>query len=217
MATTKDYARLLLNIIGLASNGYGFSFVLTAFPAEIGYGGIFQFLTIIGLTLATVTFALKVIRFLIPGALGAVYKSIAYIATPMEGLISLLYWPMILYSKDLLQHEEIPFVLPLPLDMSLHLWPAVLLWIDFLVFDVDFQRSKLHVGAIYVFTIFYLGWTSYCFARNGFWAYPFLSEFSTMGRATFFMLCGNVCVVMYEAGKPNFERNVPRLLNGDTH
>ncbi|KAI9270646.1 FAR-17a/AIG1-like protein [Phascolomyces articulosus] len=197
---TKEWTRLLLNVVGLLSNGYGFSFVVGAFPSDIGFGGIFQFLTIIGLTLATITFALKVLRFTVPGALEGVYKHVAYVTTPMEGLISLLYWPMVIYSKDLLQHQEVPFVLPLPLDMSLHLWPAVLLWIDFLVFDVDFQRSKSHILTIYAFTFLYFGWSTYCFTRNGFWVYPFLAEFSTIGRATFFMFCGNVCIAMYEAG-----------------
>ncbi|KAI7850985.1 FAR-17a/AIG1-like protein [Circinella umbellata] len=201
MATTKEWTRLLLNIVGLLSNAYGFSSLTGIFPPDIGFGGLFQFLTIIGLTLATITFALKIIRFVIPNALEDIYKSVAYVTTPMEGLITLLYWPMVIYSKDLLQHQEVPFVLPLPLDMSLHLWPAVLLWIDFLLFDIEFVRSKTHIYVIYIFTLLYLGWSSYCFARNGFWVYPFLAEFSTIGRATFFMLCGNVCIGMYEAGK----------------
>ncbi|KAI9494817.1 FAR-17a/AIG1-like protein [Zychaea mexicana] len=194
MATTKELARLLLNVVGLLSNAYGFSFVVGAFPSDIGFGGIFQFLTIIGLT--SVKLKTKKINHFV-----AIYKHIAYVATPMEGLITILYWPMVLYSKELLQHQEVPFFLPLPLDMSLHLWPAVLLWIDFLAFDVEFVRSKTHIVVIYAFTVWYLGWSSYCFARNGFWVYPFLSEFSTIGRATFFMFCGNVCVAMYEAGK----------------
>lgn len=117
----------------------------------------------------------------------------------MEGLISLLYWPMMLYNRELLMSHEM--VLPLSIDASLHLWPAVLLWLDFLVFDADFQRSRMHVITIYCFTLFYLCWTTYCFSHNGFWPYPFLAEFSTLGRASFYMFCGTACVLMYEAGK----------------
>ncbi|KAI7880392.1 hypothetical protein K492DRAFT_207581 [Lichtheimia hyalospora FSU 10163] len=195
----KPWARLALNIIGFVSNCYGFS-VVGIFPPSIGFGGIFQFLTMIGLSVATLAFALKILRFAVPGALEGPYRHIAYVATPMEGLITLLYWPMVFYSRDLLADQDLPFELPLTLDMALHFWPAVLLWIDFLVFDAEFQRSKAHVLTIYVFTIFYLAWSTYCFSRNGFWVYPFLAEFSTVGRMTFFMCCGNLCAAMYEAG-----------------
>ncbi|ORZ01532.1 FAR-17a/AIG1-like protein [Syncephalastrum racemosum] len=200
MAATNTYGRLVVNIIGLLSNLYGFSFMLNLSSDVLGYGGMFQFLTIIGLTLATIAFAIKIIRFIIPGSLGALYKFVVYVATPMEGLITLLYWPMIFYSKDLLQAEDMPFVLPLSVDMSMHFWPAFLLYVDFFLFDADFERSKTHIGAIYIFTLAYLGWTTLCFSRNGFWVYPFLADFSHMTRAMFFIFCGNVCAVMYEAG-----------------
>ncbi|KAI9313411.1 FAR-17a/AIG1-like protein-domain-containing protein [Dichotomocladium elegans] len=205
--SSKRYARLVLNTLGLASNCYGFSMINGIFPPYIGFGGIFQFLTMIGLALATFAFALKIIRFFVPGALGGLYKYIAYVVTPMEGLISVLYWPMVLYNKELLMNQEVPFALPLHLDMALHLWPAVLLWIDFLVFDVDFVRSRAHVGIIYVFTLVYLAWSTYCFSRNGFWVYPFLGDFSVLGRVTFFMFSGNICVAMYEAGKLKHHAN----------
>lgn len=89
----KPWARLALNIVGFISNCYGFS-VVGVFPPEIGFGGIFQvstmkpngnkddlfialtwiqFLTMIGLSVATLAFALKILRFAVPGALEGNY------------------------------------------------------------------------------------------------------------------------------------------------
>ncbi|KAL1928177.1 hypothetical protein VTP01DRAFT_3093 [Rhizomucor pusillus] len=198
--TTKEWLRFGLNTIGLASNIYGFSFVINALPPAPGFGGIFQFLTMIGLTMATLSFALKVLRSLVPGFLTGLHKTVVYVATPLEGLITLLYWPMIFYSRDMLAHQETPFMLPLVPDMSLHFWPAVVLWADFLIFDIEFQRSKQHVAIIYIFSLVYFFWTWYCFSRNGFWPYPFLAQLSHYARAMLFMFCGNVCIGVYEFG-----------------
>lgn len=117
----------------------------------------------------------------------------------MEGLISVLYWSMILIDPRLLIPDELPRI-PLILDFTLHLFPAVFLWIDFLMFDIEFVRSKAHIILIAVFTLCYFVWSWYCQSVNGYWPYPFLGEFTFWMRAGFFVSSGMLCWGMYEVG-----------------
>ncbi|KAI9029066.1 FAR-17a/AIG1-like protein [Phycomyces nitens] len=190
---------LLLNTVGLYSNVYAFR-SMTKIPFPLGFGGLFQFLTIISLTASTVTFTLQILRFFFPKQLQGAYQTISSLATPMEGLVSLMYWPMMLHSRDLLVPKGSPFDLPLVLDLSLHLWPTVILYIDLFLFNTEYKRSRENVTAIYVFCALYFFWSSYCESVNGFWVYPFLGLFSVPGRAAFFVVCATVCVGIYELG-----------------
>ncbi|KAL0088313.1 FAR-17a/AIG1-like protein [Phycomyces blakesleeanus] len=199
MAKAIHPASLLLNVVGLYSNSYAFKSMLRV-PLPLGFGGLFQFLTIISLTASTITFSLQILRFFFPKPLQGAYQAVSGLATPMEGLVSLMYWPMMLHSRDLLVPKGSPFDLPLILDLSLHLWPAVILYIDLFVFNSEYKRSTHNVTAIYVFCTLYFFWSSYCRSVNGFWVYPFLDFFSVPGRAAFFVVCATVCVGLYELG-----------------
>lgn len=117
----------------------------------------------------------------------------------MEGLISVLYWSMMLMDPHLIIPQDIERI-PLLLDFTLHLFPAVFLWIDFLVFDVQFKRSNSHVVIIYGFALFYFIWSWYCKYVNGYWVYPFLAEFNLPMRIAFFAGSGIFCWGMYEFG-----------------
>ncbi|KAI7899693.1 FAR-17a/AIG1-like protein [Cokeromyces recurvatus] len=193
---------LVLNTIGFLSNVYALRNMNTG-PFEnhyaLGFGGQYQYLTILGLTIATIAFTLKIIRYFIPKFSTVIYEIITNIATPLEGLISVLYWSMMLLDPHLLIPKDLPGI-PLILDCTLHLFPAVFLWIDFLAFDIDFKRSNTHVGMISAFTLFYFAWSWYCQHVNGYWAYPFLAEFTLFMRIGFFVGSGLLCWGMYEIG-----------------
>jgi hypothetical protein len=106
---------------------------------------------------------------------------------------------MMMMDPHLLIPDDI-ILIPLPLDFSLHLFPALFLWVDFLVFDLDFARSNAHVFMIYSFAAFYFVWSWYCQTINGYWPYPFLGDFTDTMRVGFFVGCGSLCWCMYEAG-----------------
>ncbi|KAF1801631.1 FAR-17a/AIG1-like protein [Mucor lusitanicus] len=193
---------LVFNTIGLCSNVYALRNMNSAAfenPYALGFGGQYQYLTILGLATATIAFGLKIIRHFIPSFSPLIYEIVTNIATPLEGLISVMYWSMILIDPHLLIPKDMPGI-PLLLDCTLHLFPAVFLWIDFLAFEVDFKRSNAHVGVIYAFAAFYFCWSWYCYQVNGFWAYPFLAEFSLPMRVAFFAGSGVFCWGMYEFG-----------------
>ena len=118
----------------------------------------------------------------------------------MEGLISVLYWGMIFLDPQLLIPQGVPPI-PMIVDLCLHLFPALFLWIDFLVFNVEFERSTNHVINIYLFSVAYYLWTLYCFSRNEYYAYPFLDKMTTAGRIGFYAASGTTCWIMYEFGR----------------
>ncbi|KAG0179341.1 hypothetical protein DFQ29_002231 [Apophysomyces sp. BC1021] len=191
---------VLLNTIGFVSNLYGLYCVNFVYdnPYAVGFGGHFQYLTIMGLTTATLAFTLKLLRFLVPGILPVTYEVILYLAGPMEGMISLVYWAMFLKDPYLLTPKDIPPI-PMYVDCALHLNPAVLLWVDFLIFNAEFKRSLRHVVAIYGFTTFYYVWSWFCQSQNGYWPYPFLNDFSSAGRLAFYLGCGTLSWIIYES------------------
>lgn len=60
---------------------------------SMGYGWHFQFLTIIGLTLATTTFAFALLADLTKSPrLFLIKNMLSVCSTPLEALISILYW-----------------------------------------------------------------------------------------------------------------------------
>ncbi|ORZ03169.1 FAR-17a/AIG1-like protein [Syncephalastrum racemosum] len=196
-----QWGSLLLNLLGFVSNSialYAANFVYEN-PYAVGFGGHFQYLTIIGLTTATLAFGLKLCRFALPGALPRLHETLSHLAIPVEGSISLLYWTMVLVDPGLLIPEDVPPI-PMILDCALHLYPAVFLWSDFLIFNLEFKRSYQHVAAIYGFTLFYLAWSWMCQLQNGYWPYPFLDQVTLVVRLLIYFSAGTLCWFIYEAG-----------------
>jgi hypothetical protein len=107
----------------------------------------------------------------------------------------------VLYDKKLLVPDDSTLDLPLNLDLSLHLVPTVVCWIDFLVFNKDFKRSPIHILAIYAFAMLYFVWVNICFNYNGYWPYPLLILFNDMERGAFFIVCAWGCSAIYKIGK----------------
>ncbi|KAI8393881.1 FAR-17a/AIG1-like protein [Radiomyces spectabilis] len=212
MTKPAQYASLSINLVGLLSNLYGLYCVNFVYdnPYAVGFGGHFQYLTILGLTTATFAFALNVLRFMVPGSMPTAYEIVSNIATPLEGLVCVMYWSMVLYDPETLIPKDMPPI-PVNVDFSLHLYPALFLWFDFLVFNIEFERSYRHIMVIYGFCVFYLLWSSYCNSKNGYWPYPFLNEFSDLGRVAFYGGCGTLCWCMYEAGAFVHSRLHPKL------
>ncbi|RMD44199.1 hypothetical protein DV735_g790, partial [Chaetothyriales sp. CBS 134920] len=94
---------LLLHTAGLASFGYSFNYLVTQpSPVRDSYGWHFQYLTIIGLTLATLTVAAAALADLTRSTrLFALKNRLSVCSTPLEVLISLLYWGLRLIDPAL--------------------------------------------------------------------------------------------------------------------
>ncbi|KAM0076506.1 hypothetical protein ACKRZS_011563 [Fusarium odoratissimum] len=187
---------LLLHIIGIASFSYNFHF-LTVWDTPIArsYGWHMQFLTIIGLSASLIAFVL--------GALADVTLSptffqaknaVAVLATPLEVVISILYWGLRLIDPKLLMPDD--FYLHIIPDMGFHLAPAVLLSLDLVLLSPPWAIPAYGVMAISTVIAFaYWYWVELCFSHNGWYPYPLFELLSTTQRVMLFTFSAGLVTV----------------------
>jgi hypothetical protein len=159
---------LLLHILGAASFSYNFHF-LTAWetPLSEAYGWHFQFLTIIGLTASLLAFVFGILGdlTLIP-ALFEAKNAVAVLATPLEVVISILYWGIRFIDTSLLMPDDMGLGL-LP-DIGFHLAPAVFLTLDLIFFSPPWTIPVYTVMTLSTTLAFaYWYWVELCFSHNG--------------------------------------------------
>lgn len=106
--------------------------------------------------------------------------TLAVLVVPIEGLVSVLYWSLMLVDPALLNPAtapgEEPFRIPLKLDIALHALPALFLWTDFLAFSPPFPQQARPAVIATTATAAYCAWMEYCAQGNGgTYPYPMLS------------------------------------------
>ena len=177
----------LLHTLGLASYTYSYHWLLTH-PNHINsaYGWHFQYLTIIGLSLATLTFSLGLIADIsLSSRLFAAKNALSMTSAPMEVLVSLLYWGLRVVDPQLVVPKGLE--LPLPTDLSFHLAPSFLLLVDLLFFSppwtITVLPSLLLSTAI---ALAYWFWIELCFSYNGFYPYPLFALLDNTQRMGLF-------------------------------
>ncbi|KAK3996464.1 hypothetical protein QBC44DRAFT_339458 [Cladorrhinum sp. PSN332] len=181
----------IIHIVGLLSYSCSFWY-LQRFPSPIhdGFGGAFQFLTIIGLGLATLTSAFALLADLtLSPQLFAVKNVLAATAAPLEVLISILYWGLCAIDKSLVVPPELQ--LPFLPDFGFHAMPAIMLTLDLLLLSPPWTIKGY--GAMTISTILafaYWGWVEYCYSRNGWYPYPIFELLSTGQRVVLFTASG---------------------------
>ncbi|KAL8304412.1 hypothetical protein RB597_004398 [Gaeumannomyces tritici] len=201
---------LSLHILGLASFFQSFR-LLSAFPTPVNqaYGGSFQFLTIIGLATATLAFILGLLADLtLSPALFVAKNFVAICSSPLEALVSILYWSIFFYDKTLLYPAE--FQLPFQADFGYHAMPAIMLTADLLLFSPPWTiKANAAMGLGMVLAFLYWGWIEHCFTKNGWYPYPILDILTTPQRAVFFAFCASL-----EAGSTMALKWLYGTLNG---
>ncbi|ORZ22426.1 FAR-17a/AIG1-like protein [Absidia repens] len=201
--SSTSYTSLSLNIIGLLSNLVCLYAVhyWYANPFALGFGGHFQYLTIIGLAWATFSFTINIYRFFWPNSLKGLHDLVIHVAIPLEAIVSLLYWGMTFIDPQLLipkEAEPVPWIM----DGAMHIYPTIIIWTDFLLLNTNFRRAWRHTVYIYSFVFLYYLWSCYCQSRNGYWVYQFLEHFeSPWSRFSFYFISGTISWIFYEIGK----------------
>ncbi|KAH6998091.1 FAR-17a/AIG1-like protein [Ilyonectria sp. MPI-CAGE-AT-0026] len=159
---------LILHVLGVASFSYNFHFLTTwDTPFAKAYGWHFQFLTIIGLTSSLVAFAFGILADLtsVP-VLFQAKNAVAVLATPLEVVISILYWGIRFIDTSLLIPDD--FRLDLLPDVGFHLAPAVFLTLDLILFSPPWTISAygtMTLSTVLAFAYWY--WVELCFSHNG--------------------------------------------------
>lgn len=198
-----------LHILGLASFFFSYNWLVTH-PNHINtaYGWHFQYLTIIGLTLATVTFILGLLADLtLSPRLFAAKNVLSMCSAPMEVLVSLLYWGLRCIDPQLVVPKDME--LPLPTDLSFHLAPSLLLLIDLLLFSPPWTITVLPAIALStVIALAYWFWIELCYSYNGFYPYPLFALLDNTQRMGLFgasalLMAINTVVLKWVYGRVN--------------
>jgi hypothetical protein len=135
-------------------------------PLHNGFGGSYQFLTVIALTISTMTFGLGLLADIFLSKQLFLLKSIFSVcATPLEVLVSILYWGLRAIDKKLVvpPGHEIPFI---P-DFGFHAIPAIMLILDLIVLSPPWSIKAYRALKLdLMLTFLYWGWVEYCFSIN---------------------------------------------------
>lgn len=159
---------LLFHIVGIASFASSFRFLNTwETPMSEAFGGHYQFLTIIGLTLALCTFVVGLLAdATLSPRLFFVKNLLSICSTPLEVLISILYWGLSAIDKGLLMPPEHQLdFLP---DFGFHAAPGLFLTLDLLLLSPPWTiHGYSAITLSQVLAFLYWFWVEYCFSHNG--------------------------------------------------
>lgn len=159
---------LLLHVAGIASFTASFRFLANwDTPLATSFGGHFQFLTIIGLALATATFGVALLADLtLSEDLFAAKNVLSVCSAPLEVLISILYWGLCLIDKSLVIPDD--FRLDFLPDFGFHAAPAIFLTLDLLLLSPPWTvRGYTAMALSQTLAFLYWFWVEYCFTKNG--------------------------------------------------
>ncbi|PSR99420.1 FAR-17a/AIG1-like protein [Coniella lustricola] len=185
-----------VHLLGIASFAASFRWLFKyPSPQQEEFGGSFQFLTIIGLALAFTSMIFGFFADLtLNKTLFRAKNIVSVCSTPLEVLISILYWGISLIDKRLLFPEELQ--LPLLPDLGFHAMPAFMLVLDLLFFSppwtIKFQGAVMLSTAI---AFAYWAWIEYCFSYNQTYPYPIFTVLSTPQRIMLFVGSGVTCAL----------------------
>ncbi|KAJ9192210.1 hypothetical protein DTO166G4_1903 [Paecilomyces variotii] len=174
---------------GLASFIWSFNFMIeNPNHANEAYGWHFQYLTVIGLTLATVTFAIGLLADITLSPRLFLAKNLLSIcSTPLEVLISILYWGLRLIDTRLVIPDWA--YIPLNADLSFHAVPAIVMLIDLLLLSPPWTITIFPaIGLSSTIAFGYWFWIERCYAHNGWYPYPIFERLPTEGRIGLFAL-----------------------------
>ncbi|KAF2757230.1 integral membrane protein [Pseudovirgaria hyperparasitica] len=177
-----------LHVVALCSFAYSFRYlVVNPNPINDSYGWHMQYLTILGLSLATITMTLALLADItLSPRIFAVKNAFALTSAPMEVLISALYWGLRAYDTSLVLPDWAPR-LALSADFGFHLFPTLYLLIDTWLLSPPRTirlAPSLLLSLVIAFTYWF--WIERCYQFNGFYPYPIFALLDTSQRIGLF-------------------------------
>ncbi|KAK4539529.1 hypothetical protein LTR36_010874 [Oleoguttula mirabilis] len=212
----------LLHCLGLCSFAYSFAYLVrNPNPINESYGWHLQYLTIIGLSLAALTFAVGLLADLtLNRRLFAVKNTLSVASAPMECLISLLYWGLRAIDPALVLPPSLPPI-PTTADLSFHAIPALALVADLLLFSPPWAiafRPALGLSTGIAFG--YWLWIERCYRFNSFYPYPIFGLLGTGERVGLFafsalLMTASTALLTWTYGVVNGKEARREMSNGD--
>ncbi|BCS18896.1 putative integral membrane protein [Aspergillus puulaauensis] len=179
----------LVHASGLASFIWSFKYMHDN-PnfANEAYGWHFQYLTVIGLSLATITFTFGLLADITLSPRLFLLKNLLSICSaPMEVLISILYWSLRLIDERLVIPDWA--VIPMRADISFHAIPSIVFLIDLLFLSPPWTITiGPALGLSSTIAVSYWFWVERCSQLNGWYPYPIFEQVPFEGRVGLFVL-----------------------------
>ncbi|KAI0526066.1 FAR-17a/AIG1-like protein [Xylaria bambusicola] len=209
LASPSRRVSLLLHTAGIASFLSSFRF-LAQWETEIAaaFGGHFQFLTIIGLSLALFTFVVGLAADLtLSPALFQAKNLFAVCSAPLEVLITILFWGLCAIDKSLVFPPESELTL-IP-NLGFHAAPGLFLALDLLLLSPPWTIDGFVAVALsQTIAFLYWFWVEYCYRQNGWYPYPIFALLNTWQRAALFtfsafLMTGSTMLLKWLHGKVN--------------
>ncbi|TVY82761.1 UPF0641 membrane protein [Lachnellula suecica] len=216
----------LVHFLGIVSFSLSYKYLID-FPTFINdsYGWHWQYLTILGLTVAYTTFIIGFLADLtLSPTLFLVKNSLSLCSAPLEVLISVLYWGISAIDKKLLVPPEI-HIAPMA-DIGFHAMPAILLTIDLLFLSPPWTIHAMPaMGLSSVIAVAYWAWVEQCYKYNGFYPYPLFGQLNTVQRVILFtgaasMMTASTVTLRWLYGRVNGlqgaeKRSTPANIKGE--
>lgn len=165
-------------------------------PPHLAGGGHWQFLTNLSLVFTLVVFLLGVVAHITKSAaLFNLKNALHPIALALESVVTLVYWPLKLFFLHLLVKDPTRKMIPLAVDMCLHLLPVVSLLVDYIYFMPKWTITNwTALAACLVLTTLYwfLLKTLVDFENGGEYPYTFLNVDDEITRIAIFQVVGLV-------------------------
>jgi hypothetical protein len=158
----------IVHLAGIISFSLSYKYLID-FPSMIddSYGWHWQYLTIIGLTIAMATFIFGFLADItLSPHLFFIKNTLSLCSAPLEVVISILYWGISAIDKTLLVPPEMRFA-PLA-DFGFHAAPSVLLVIDILFLSPPWTITAFPaMGLSSLLAVSYWAWVEQCYRHNG--------------------------------------------------
>jgi len=180
-----------LHVAGISSFVSSFKFLIdNPNLANESFGWHFQYLTIIGLFLALATFVAGLMADITLSRRLFLAKNVtSFCSTPLEVLISILYWGLRAIDKKLVKPEWMDDI-GLWTDFGFHAMPAIMLAVDLLFFSPPWTLGTVPaVGISGCIAVVYWIWVELCYTHNGWYPYPLFEALSVPSRALLFGSC----------------------------
>lgn len=185
-------------LVGFALSYYGLHYCFTKveLPPHLAQAGQLQFLTNLSLIISLLVYALGFLSHVTNSHRLYVWKNNVHpVALALESVVTSVYWPLRLFLLPLLVKDPGRKMIPMSVDICVHLVPFVVLVVDYLVYMPRWEISaSTAFGVCTVLTTGYWAWLKYLidFQSGAEYPYNFLNGDSEATRIMIFAVVGLV-------------------------
>lgn len=194
-------ASLQLVGFGLCYYGIHHCFTKVELPPHLAKAGQLQFLTNLALIISLVVYALGFVSHITKSQkLYKLKNNVHPIALALESVVTSVYWPLRLFLLPLLVKDPNRKMIPMSIDLCVHLVPVVVLLVDYLVFLPRWEVSaSAAFGVCAVLATAYWSWLKYIidFESGAEYPYNFLNGDSEIARVVIFAVVGLVGFTLF--------------------